>query len=125
MADNELKGFLEFLKSAEKLKNTLRSGHTSNGRAENTAEHTWRLYLMVIIFEDFYSNLDIQKLIEICIVHDLGETIHGDIPAVEQDPNCNKGTEERKDLMDLIEPLPAIMQGKIIHNFPEFGLCDS
>ena len=120
MNDTELKGFLEFLKSAEQLKNTLRSGRTSDGREESTAEHTWRLCLMALIFEDYYPNLDIQKLIEICIVHDLGEAIHGDIPAVEQGPDSDKGVEERKDLMALIEPLPANTREKILGLWDEY-----
>jgi putative hydrolase of HD superfamily len=125
MNENELKGVLKFLKSAEELKNTLRSGRTSNGRIESTAEHTWRLCLMVLIFEDYYPNLDIQKLIEICIVHDLGEAINGDIPAVEQVPDSNKGIEERKDLLDLIAPLPTATRKKISDLWDEYDNASS
>lgn len=125
MNDNELKGVLNFLKSAEQLKNTLRSGRTSNGRVESTADHTWRLCLMVLIFEDYYPNLDIQKLIEICIVHDLGEAINGDIPAVDQVPDSDKGIEERKDLMELIAPLPVTIRKKISDLWDEYENASS
>ena len=36
----QLKGKPAFLREAEKLKDVLRSGHTSSGRAESTAEAT-------------------------------------------------------------------------------------
>lgn len=39
----KIKGRLAFLREAEKLKCVLRSAHTSSGRQESTAEHSWRL----------------------------------------------------------------------------------
>ena len=43
MESVELSGVLDFLRAAERLKNTTRSGFTSEGRPESVAEHTWRL----------------------------------------------------------------------------------
>ena len=43
MENNEINGALDFLRAAEQLKNTFRSAHTSIGRQESAAEHTWRL----------------------------------------------------------------------------------
>ena len=75
---------------------------------------------MALIFEDYYPNLDIQKLIKLCIVHDLGEAINGDIPAVDQVLGVDKGVEERKDFMELIAPLPTAIQGKILDLWDEY-----
>ena len=71
---------LEFLREAERLKDVLRSAHTSSGRPESTAEHSWRLCLMALAFEDQLAGLDLGKVLRMCVVHDLGEAIHGDIP---------------------------------------------
>ncbi|WP_207889009.1 HD domain-containing protein, partial [Pseudomonas sp. 100_A] len=49
---------LEFLREAERLKSVLRSAHTSTGRAESTAEHSWRLCLMAITLADELPGLD-------------------------------------------------------------------
>ena len=38
--------YLRFVREAERLKDTLRSAHTSQGRHESTAEHSWRLALL-------------------------------------------------------------------------------
>jgi len=46
-----LEGILTFLQTAEQLKDTLRSGRTRQGRVESTAEHSWRLCLMALVFE--------------------------------------------------------------------------
>jgi putative hydrolase of HD superfamily len=101
----KLKGKLAFLREAEKLKDVLRSGHTSSGRAESTAEHSWRLCLMAMAFEDELAGLDLLKVLKLCVVHDLGEAIHGDIPAVSQGAHPDKSERERNDLMTLMAPL--------------------
>jgi putative hydrolase of HD superfamily len=54
-----LEGILSFLRGAEQLKNTLRTSRTSSGRHESTAEHTWRLCLTILLFEDQYPDIDI------------------------------------------------------------------
>lgn len=92
MKEIELEGILEFLRRAEELKNTLRSSRTSNGRHESTAEHTWRLCLMVLLFEKQYPDIDTLKSLKICVIHDLGESIRGDIAAVDQVEGVDKDT---------------------------------
>ena len=47
-----LEGRLEFIRQAERLKDVLRSGRSSGGRQESTAEHSWRLCLMAMLFQD-------------------------------------------------------------------------
>ncbi len=120
MEDDELTARLDFLRAVEPLKDTLRSAYTATGRPESTAEHTWRLCLMALLFEDHYPDLDILKLIKICIIHDLGETIGGDIAAVDQVEGTNKNHEERKDLEQLASPLSAKIKEKILSLWDEY-----
>lgn len=105
MNPQELQGCLAFIQQAERLKNVLRSAHTSAGRHESTAEHTWRLCLMAMVFEPAFQDLDIARLLKICIVHDLGEAISGDVPAVAQQAGQDKSARERADLLTLLAPL--------------------
>ena len=125
MDDKQLVGVLEFLRGAEQLKNTLRTSNTSNGRHESTAEHTWRLCLMILLFEKEYPDLDILRLIKICIIHDLGEAINGDIAAVDQIEGVNKSEEERKDLECLIEPLSKSLRKEILGLWDEYENASS
>ena len=99
-------GALRFLRHAERLKTVLRSGRLSDGRPESTAEHTWRLCLMALVFEDAFEGVDFARLLKICLVHDLGEALGGDVPAVDQRPDAGKSERERADLAALAEPLP-------------------
>ena len=116
----ELPGILYFLKHTEMLKNTLRSAWTSQGRKESVAEHTWRLSLMALIFEEAYPEIDHLKLMKMCLIHDLGEIIGGDIPAIEQDPNLDKSIQEKEDLLILLKPLPQRLQLQILSLWEEY-----
>lgn len=120
MDDKRLRRILDFLQHAEQLKNTLRSGRTSSGRPESTAEHTWRLCLMVILFEKELAGLDVQRLLKLCIVHDLGEAISGDVPAVDQTGDDDRTARERADLASLCAPLPEDLQGEVIDLWEEY-----
>ncbi|MBR6781397.1 MAG: HD domain-containing protein, partial [Clostridia bacterium] len=73
--------FLDFLHTAEKLKCNTRHSWTSSGRQESVAEHSWRLALMALLCKNEYPEIDIQKVITMCLLHDLGEAVTGDVPA--------------------------------------------
>jgi len=66
--DARMKSIIEFLQAAENLKNTLRTGITSQGRIESTAEHSWRLCLMVLLFADELKDVDLLHVIKLCII---------------------------------------------------------
>lgn len=102
----ELKNILAFVRTAGRLKDTPRSAYTACGKQESTAEHSWRLSLLALTLKPNYPDLDFTRVLELCVAHDLGEALHGDIPAVDQDPSCPKATAERDDLVTMLTPLP-------------------
>lgn len=73
------KEFLDILNVAERLKCNTRHSDTSSGRRESVAEHSWRVALMAMLLEDEYPDLDMNKVIKMCLIHDLGEAFTGDI----------------------------------------------
>ncbi|CAB3877933.1 hypothetical protein LMG1864_03124 [Achromobacter ruhlandii] len=110
-----LQGRLEFLRQAEKLKDVLRSARSSGGRQESTAEHTWRLCLMAMMLEEGLADLDFARVLRLCVVHDLGEAIHGDIPATRQSAaGPGKGVQERQDLLQLAGPLDEAARARLL-----------
>lgn len=120
MEPSELEQILTFLRATEQLKNTHRNSWTSEGRRESVAEHTWRLCLMAMLLADQYPDVDFARLVKICIVHDLGEAIGGDIPAVDQIAGAGKAEQERRDLLQLLEPLPPRLQDEITGLWDEY-----
>lgn len=112
---------LSFLDEANRLKDTLRSGRTPQGRQESTAEHSWRLCLLAILLGDTLEDIDLLRLIKICIVHDLGEAISGDVPATHQRAGDDRAARERVDLMTLCAPLPDDLKAEMIALWDEYA----
>lgn len=113
MDNDDLTACLSFLQSAENLKNTLRSAHTSAGRRESSAEHSWRLGLMVILFQREFAGLDLDKLMKLAILHDLAEAVTGDIPAVLQNDSIDKGRMEFEAMEQLLGLLPPTQREEV------------
>lgn len=99
------KKLLEIVSLAEKLKNTTRHCYTSSGRHESVAEHSWMMTLIAFFMKDEFQEADIDKVIKMCIIHDLGECFIGDIPAFEKSKNQDKLEEDL--LFDWLESLPS------------------
>ena len=75
---------LNTLKLAARLKDVTRHCYTAEGRRESVAEHCWRLALMAWLVRDEFPQTDINRVILMCLTHDLGEAITGDIPTFEK-----------------------------------------
>ena len=121
MDKSELSGCIAFLQEAERLKNVLRTAHTSEGRRESTAEHSWRLALFAMLLEDELPGLDFTRILKMCVIHDLGEAIHGDIPAIHQTPGMpDKAAREREDLQTLAAPLPERLGAQLLSLWDEY-----
>lgn len=86
---------LEILAVSEKLKCNTRHSWTSNGRHESIADHTFQLALMAMLLEDEFPDLNMDRVIRMCLIHDLGEAITGDIPAFEK-TNADEIAEDDK-----------------------------
>lgn len=121
IAPDRLSAIVRFIQNAERLKSTLRSGYTSQGRPESTAEHSWRLCLLVTLFDRELGDCDRLRLIRMCIVHDLGEVISGDVPAIHQTADDGRAMREKADLLKLCEPLPEDLRAEIMDLWTDYN----
>ena len=113
----ECRKFIDFLGVIEKLKCNTRHSWTSSGRRESVAEHSWRLAVMAMLCADEYPDLDTGKLIKMCLIHDFGEAITGDIPAflkTEEDERTEEAAIE-----NLVSMLPTTSREEISALFEE------
>jgi len=117
---DELDGLLAFLRDAERLKTVRRSAWTSDGDPESVAEHTWRLCLMAMLLSDGAPEVDQGRLLRMCLIHDLGEALGGDVPAPEQEASAPKARQERADLLRLTAPLPPSLRAQIVELWDEY-----
>ena len=100
----EARKLLDALTVAERLKDTTRHCYTSKGRHESVAEHSWMMTLMAFFMRDEFPEVDMEKVIRMCIIHDLGECFTGDIPTFEKTA-ANEVTEENL-LNSWVDSLP-------------------
>ena len=101
----EQRKFLEFLTIAEKLKCNTRHSFTTSGRKESVAEHSWRLALMAMLCRDEFPHLDMNKVIKMCLIHDLGEAVTGDVPSFYK--TADHEAEESRAIDTLLASLPS------------------
>lgn len=108
---------LEFMNLAEKLKCNTRHSFTSSGRRESVAEHSWRLVLFAWLMREEFPDLDMDRVMELCLFHDMGEAVTGDVPCFE------KGDRERRteqEALTLIpEKVPEPYRGRMREIFRE------
>lgn len=99
-----MKNIANFLFEAGMLKRTPRSGFQFLGSgAESVAEHIFRTTYIGYALGKLAKNIDVDKLVRICLFHDLPEARTGDLNYV------NKkyvDADERKAVHDLAETLP-------------------
>ena len=75
---------IDTLTVAGRLKDTTRHCYTLGGRHESVAEHSWRIMLMAYWISDEFPEANLEKLLKMCLIHDLGEAFTGDIPSFEK-----------------------------------------
>lgn len=109
--------YLEILHVAEKLKDTPRHCTTSNRRTESVAEHSWRISLMAFLLKHEFKDVDINKVVDMCLIHDLGECFTGDIPTFIK-------TDEDRDVEDSllnkwVKSLPTDVSNELMSLYEE------
>ena len=108
---------LQFLHTAELLKCRTRHSYTSSGRHESVAEHSWRIALMADLLRPEFPQLDMDRVVTMCLFHDLGEAVTGDIPTFEKTEN-DEAVEEQA-IFRLLATLPEPERGRLEALFRE------
>ena len=108
---------IDILHLAERLKDTLRHCYSSGGRRESVAEHCWRAALMAYFMKDEFPNADMDKVILMCLVHDLGEIFTGDIPCF--DKTSAHEDAERAQITNWLTSLPTPYKDELLQLFDE------
>ena len=113
------------IRLGEKLKRILRHSWLSDGRHESVAEHTWRMSLMALLVAPHLdTELDVERLLKMVIVHDLVEAIAGDIPVfdliADSTARTLKHQREVDAMAEIVDMLPDINGEEINLLWSEF-----
>ncbi len=113
----EPREYLEILHTAERLKDATRHCTTSRRRKESVAEHSWRVSLMAHLLRGVFPDLDMDRVVSMCLIHDLGECFTGDIPVF--DKTAADRDREEDLLAGWVKGLPEEVSGDMAALFAE------
>ena len=108
---------LNFLNRLERLKTNGRHSVTAGGVTESVAAHSWRLSVLALLLLPEFPEIDGNKLLRMCLIHDFGEAVTGDIPSF-QKTKANEQTEEDA-VAALLNDLPEPQRGDLTALFAE------
>lgn len=80
-----MKNIVDFLQIAEKLECEYRLTRMSDGKKQAVASHSWNMAMMAMVFAPYLKGeYNMQRVLELCLLHDLPEAIMHDVPLHEQ-----------------------------------------
>lgn len=122
---NSIQKVYQFASEIEKLKTIQRKSDTLDARYENSAEHSWQAALVAMQFEQFYpETVDINKVIKMLLVHDLGEIYAGDTWVFDDAAKNDSFEREHASLKKVVSMLDFEQQEKIIELWITFEQSD-
>lgn len=122
----KLKKQVNFIAEIEKLKTINRFNRTLDGRFENSAEHSWQLALTAVILKDYYSKkLDMEKVMLLLLLHDLGEIYAGDTWAFDEEKKTYSYENELHSIEKSLSFLPESQHKQMKALWLEFEKGDS
>ncbi len=103
---------LEFIVEIDKMTHVLRRTLlTDCSRRENDAEHSWHIGVMAMILREYAEpGVDVARVVQMCLVHDLIEIYAGDTFAFDKQANLDK-TQREKAAADRLYALLPVEQG--------------
>jgi len=114
---------LDFLQKLECLKTNGRHSVTKGGVTETVAAHSWRLAVFAMLILPEFPEIDGNKLIRMCLIHDFGEAITGDIPSFLKTKE-HEATEENA-VETLLSSLPEPQRGELTRLFAEMDALET
>ena len=120
--EERLRKQLEFALEIDKEKNILRQTHLSgHGRRENDAEHAWHMAIMAYLLREYANEeVDIAKVMLMCLIHDIVEIDAGDTYAYDEENLKTQKAREDAAKKRIFSILPQDQKEELTALFDEF-----
>ena len=120
--EERLRKQLEFALEIDKEKNILRQTHLSgHGRRENDAEHAWHMAIMAYLLREYANEeVDIAKVMLLCLIHDIVEIDAGDTYAYDEENLKTQKAREDAAKERIFSILPQDQKEELTALFDEF-----
>ncbi|MFA6939528.1 MAG: HD domain-containing protein [Clostridiaceae bacterium] len=117
---------VNFVEEIEKLKKVTRFNRTMDGRFENSAEHSWQAAFVSSLFQEYYpKKLDMEKVMLMLLLHDLGEIYAGDTWVFDEKGKAFSHSNEEKSIEKSLGMLPTDQYQSMKKLWLEFETGDS
>ena len=118
---------LAFALEIDKVKNVFRQTHLSeHGRNENDAEHSWHMAIMAYLLREYANeDVDIAKVMLMCLIHDIVEIDAGDTYAYDTEAQKTQKAREDAAKERIYSILPEEQRAEFIALFDEFEACET
>ncbi len=125
--NERLRKQLAFVLEIDKEKNIFRQTHLSgHGRNENDAEHAWHMAIMAYLLQEYANEeVDIAKVMLMCLIHDIVEIDAGDTYAYDEEALKTQREREEKAKQRIFSLLPEDQKEELTALFDEFEACES
>ena len=120
--DERIKKQIDFSLEIDKEKNIFRQTHlTDHGRNENDAEYAWHMAIMSYLFREYANeDVDISKVMLMCLIHDIVEIDAGDTYAYDDEAIKSQKEREEKAKQRIFSILPDDQKEELMSLFEEF-----
>lgn len=120
--EDRLRKQMNFILEVDKLKKIGRQTYLSDAsRKENDAEHSWHLALMTLLLsEHANTEIDVQKVITMVLIHDIVEIDAGDTYAYDEAAKLSQRAREEKAADRIFNLLPQDQAQKFRAIWEEF-----
>lgn len=120
--NERLKKQLDFFLEIDKEKSIFRQTHLSqHGRNENDAEHAWHMAIMAYLLREYANEeVDIAKVMLMCLIHDIVEIDAGDTYAYDTERLATQKAREDEAKERIFSLLPEDQKAEMISLFDEF-----
>ncbi len=124
---NRLQQQIEFIKEIDKLKEIYRRSYLlSQTRNENSAEHCWHVSMMALLLSEHANfNINITRVIEMLLIHDIVEIDAGDTFCYDEAGNLDKEQREQKAADRIFGILPDDQADRLMKLWQEYENADT
>ena len=125
--DERIEQQLAFSLEIDKVKNIFRQTHLSGyTRRENDAEHSWHMAIMAYLLREHANeDVDIAKVMLMCLIHDIVEIDAGDTYAYDAEALQTQKAREDAAKERIFSILPVEQAAEMIALFDEFEAYES
>ncbi|KAM8963309.1 5'-deoxynucleotidase HDDC2 [Lycaon pictus] len=111
---------LRFLRQVGQLKRVPRTGwvYRSVERPESVSDHMYRMAVMALVTKDEHLNKD--RCVRLALVHDMAESIVGDIAPADNIPKEEKHRREEEAMKQLSQLLPEDLRKELYELWEEY-----